>query len=549
MADDFEDDEDRKIKVKGMCDEFDRKEIEKLVEEYPSVFSDVPGRTGVCKLGIKTLDARPIASHPYRVPDRLKENVRMEIEKLVDLGILVQSFGPWASPIVPVPKPDGSIRICADYRRLNSVTQSDPYYMVTLEEILERVGSSAAISKLDLSKGFHQIEVEAEDVDKTAIITPFGKYAYTRMPFGLKNAPAVFQRTMEQVLRSCYSWAAPYIDDVLVFSENVGDHAIHIRKVLDELKKHGLTVKFSKCAFGQKKVEYLGHMIGGGVLAVPSHRATAMAEYRLPITKKQLRSFLGAASYYRKFVEGLARFTSALSPATSLSSPTKVDWTKERLEAFDSIRVSLVDACVLTIPTLKDIFSLHTDASGQGIGATLNVQREGRELPVAFYSRQLQGAERRYSATELECLAIYKSILYFSHFLIGCHFTVITDHQALVSLLSSNVLNRRLRGWVIHLMDYDFKILYRPGSKHQDADALSRQAWNVATPTEEDAGVSHPRTVGVLMGGDVGLAPHIEVREEVKEEAGVEKEDASRMQEAHYRGEQRTVEEDKEHCH
>ena len=175
MADDCEDDEDRKIKVEGMCDEFDRKEIEKLVEEYPSVFSDVPGRTGVCKLGIKTLDASPIASHPYRVPDRLKENVRLEIEKLVDLGILVPSFGPWASPIVPVPKPDGSIRICADYRKLNSVTQSDPYYMVTLEEILERVGSSAAISKLDLSKGFHQIEVEAEDVDKTAIITPFGK--------------------------------------------------------------------------------------------------------------------------------------------------------------------------------------------------------------------------------------------------------------------------------------------------------------------------------------------------------------------------------------
>ena len=267
-------------------------------------FSDVPGRTGVCKLGIKTLDASPIASHPYRVPDRLKENVRLEIEKLVDLGILVPSFGPWASPIVPVPKPDGSIRICADYRKLNSVTQSDPYYMVTLEEILERVGSSAATSKLDLSKGFHQIEVEAEDVDKTAIITPFGKYAYTRMPFGLKNAPAVFQRTMEQVLRSCYSWAAPYIDDVLVFSESVGDHAVHIRKVLDELKKHGLTVKFSKCAFGQRKVEYLGHLIGGGVLAVPSHRATAMAEYRLPITKKQLRSFLGAASYYRKFFGG-----------------------------------------------------------------------------------------------------------------------------------------------------------------------------------------------------------------------------------------------------
>ena len=518
LADDFEEDEDRKIKVEGICVEWDRNEIEKLVDEYPKVFSDEPGRTGVCKMKIQTEEANPIASHPYRVPDRLKEGVRMELEKLVDLGILVPSFGPWASPIVPVPKPDGSIRICADYRKLNSVTQSDPYYMVTLEEILERVGACAVISKLDLSKGFHQIEVDTEDIDKTAIITPFGKYAYTRMPFGLKNAPAVFQRTMEHVLRSCYSWAAPYMDDVIVFSENVGDHAIQMRKVLSELEKQGLTVKLSKCAFGQKKVEYLGHLIGGGVLAVPSHRATAMANYILPRTKKQLRSFLGAASYYRKFVGGFARFSSALSPATSLTAPATVDWTKGRLEAFNSIRVSLVDCCVLTIPTLQDNFSLHTDASGQGIGATLNVSREGKELPVAYFSRQLQGAQHRYSATELECLALYKSILHFSHFLVGCKFQVKTDHQALVSLLTSNRLNKRLRGWIINLMDYDFNIVYRPGAMHQDADALSRQDWVSDSDAGADSSDYHPRSGGVLLGGDVGTAPHIE------EEAGSRKE-------------------------
>ena len=193
---------------------------------------------------------------------------------------------------------------------------------------------------------------------------------------------------MEHVLRSCYSWAAPYIDDVLVFSADVGEHAVHIRKVLDELGRHGLTVKFNKCAFGQKKVEYLGHLIGGGVLAVPSHRATAMAEYLRPKSKKQLRSFLGAASYYRKFVRGFAKMTSALSPATSLSSPGVVDWTEERLEAFHSIKVSLVDACVLTLPTLQDTFTLHSDASGQGIGATLNVCREGKEHILVISCRE-----------------------------------------------------------------------------------------------------------------------------------------------------------------
>ena len=528
LAEDFEEDADRKIKVEGNCDEWDRNVIEELVKEYPAVFSDEPGRTGVCKMKIQTEEAKPVASQPYRVPDRFKEGVRVEIEKLVDLGILVPSFGTWASPIVPVPKPDGSIRICADYRKLNSVTQSDPYYMVTLEEILERVGACAIISKLDLSKGFHQIEVDQEDIDKTAIITPFGKFAYTRMPFGLKNAPAVFQRTMEHVLRSCYKWAAPYMDDVLVFSESVGEHAVEMRKVLSELEKQGLTVKLSKCAFGQKKVEYLGHLIGGGVLAVPSHRATAMANFIRPRTKKQLRSFLGAASYYRKFVAGFARFSSALSPATSLTAPTTVDWTEGRLEAFEGIRVSLINCCVLTIPTLSDNFSLHTDASGQGIGATLNVCREGKELPVAYFSRQLQGAQHRYSATELECLALYKSILHFSHFLVGCKFNVTTDHQALVSLLTSNRLNRRIRGWVINLMDYDFEITYRPGAQHQDADALSRQDWELDPDADVISSDPHPRSGGILLGGDVGIEPHSE-KEEETEETGSRKDDQKDM--------------------
>ena len=248
---------------------------------------------------------------------------------------MVPSTSPWASPIVPVPKDDGTVRVCVDFRRLNELTEGDPYYMVTLEEILERVGGSKVMSKLDLAKGFYQVEVDAQSREKTAFICPFGKYEFTRMPFGLKNAPALFQRCMEVVLHECYSFSAPYIDDVIAFSENAEEHVEHLRLVMAELKRYGMTVKEKKCMFGMKKVEYLGHVIGGGELAVPAHRAAAMAEYIQPKTKKQLRSFLGAASYYRKFMMGYAKKS---SPSTSKVAPSVVEWTEEMLETLKTLK-------------------------------------------------------------------------------------------------------------------------------------------------------------------------------------------------------------------
>ena len=245
VAEDWENDKDVGTKTGGVCVDFELYKLEQIQKEFPEVFSDLPGKTSVCLLVIRTMGEQPISSPPYRIPDRLKDGVREEVLKLVELGIVVPSQSPWASPVVPVPKQDGSVRVCIDYRRLNEVTIGDPYYMCTLEEILERVGSSRAISKLDLAKGFYQIEVDPASVDKTAFITPFGKYAFQRMPFGLKNAPAIFQRCMEVVLGDCYIFAAPYIDDIIVFSENGMEHAHHLRRVFAALQQHGLTVSVS----------------------------------------------------------------------------------------------------------------------------------------------------------------------------------------------------------------------------------------------------------------------------------------------------------------
>ena len=513
VAEDWAEEEGVGTQLYGRFEGFDEeKVVQGLKEEYPEVFSDLPGKTTVCKLKIDTGEAAPRGSHPYRVPNKLKEGVREEIEKLVELGIVVASTSPWASPVVPVPKKDGTVRVCIDYRKLNEVTVADPYYMSTMEEILERVGESRVMSKLDLAKGFYQVEVESQSQEKTAFISPFGKYEFTRMPFGLKNAPAIFQRLMEVVLRDCYECSAPYIDDIIVFSKNGEEHIQHLRCVLEALRKFGLTIKEGKCQFGRVKVEYLGHVIGGGVLAVPAHRAAAMKDYIRPVTKKQLRSFLGAAGYYRQFVEGYARMSSVLTPLTAKSAPSVVCWTVEGLEAFTRIKVSLVDVCCLTIPTQEDEFTLHCDASGSGIGATLNVERGGKKMPVAFYSKQLQGAQHHYSATELEGLAVFKAIHYFAHYLFGCRFVVLTDHKALVSFLHSRVLNRRLHGWILQLLQFDFEIKYRPGLENCDADALSRQAWDsrsgdpwqMEQPIEEKDDAGLRPALSFVVGGDVG---------------------------------------------
>ena len=517
VAEDWSEDEVVSTKLYGSCPDFDAEEVVRgLRAEFPEVFSDLPGRADACSLRIDTGPAAPRGSHPYRIPNRLKEGVKEELDKLVELGIVVPSTSPWASPVVPVPKKDGTVRVCVDYRKLNEVTIADPYYMTTLEEILEKVGESRVMTKLDLAKGFYQVEVEPNSQEKTAFISPFGKFQFTRMPFGLKNAPAIFQRLMEVVLNDCYGFSAPYIDDILVFSSSGAEHVQHLRLVLEKLRKYGMTIKRSKCEFGKVKVEYLGHVIGGGELAVPAHRAAAMADYIRPVSKKQLRSFLGAAGYYRQFVEGFARLSSVLSPLTSKSAPSVVGWTAEGVEAFDLIKVSLVDVCCLTIPTQQDDFTLHTDASGAGIGATLNVMREGRERPVAYYSKQLQGAQHFYSATELEGLAIFKSVHFFSHYLFGCRFRVVTDHKALVSPLHSRILNRRLHGWMLQLLQFDFVIIYRPGSENSDADALSRQAWDtkegepwLSVDQSDQTESKVLRTAPELVGGDVGRT-HIE---------------------------------------
>ncbi len=398
-----------------------------------------------------------------------------------------ESDSPWGAPIVPIHKPDGSIRLCMDYRYLNSVTPQIQYQIPLLDDLLSKVGTSSYLSKLDLEKGYYQIPLDNASKDYTAFVTPWGAFRFNVLPFGLCNAPAIFQSAMVSVLRHCADCSVVYIDDILVFSHSLANHLDDVRRVLTALRQAELKVKRSKCQWGLKHVEYLGHKIGNGQLAVPDHRITAMANYIMPKSKKDMRAFLGSLGYYRRFIPDFAKHSSILSPSTSSKAPGKIVWTPAMEEAFVTLKVSLCTKCVLHVPLPNDVFNVHTDASCRGIGGVLKVCRKGEELPVAFFSQQLRGAERRYSATELEALAVVRTVDHFLPYLYGRHFELITDHQALTSLMSSKTLNRRLQGMAMKLMEHSIDIIYRPGSCNDNADGLSRQAWSEDVGFANDA--------------------------------------------------------------
>ena len=456
------------------CEGLIAEELEGVMEEFRDVFSDVPGNTARVRMVIDTGDSPPIRQSPYSVPMGIRDAVREELDNLLECGIIERSNSCWASPLVPVKKPRGGIRLCVDFRRLNDITVKEPYYIPGLEELLERVGSGRVLSKVDLAKGFHQVEVVERDREKTCFICPFGKYQYRRMPFGLCNAPSIFQRLMDEVLVGCEEFAKVYIDDILIVSGSWEVHVRHLRTVFGVLSEAGLTCRKSKCVFGKRRLEFLGHVVGDGVMSVPKARVKALEEHPVPRSRKQLRAFLGLIGYYRRFVRDFHEWSSLLTPHTAKTSPGEVQWTSSMLEAFSKLCISLCNHVCLCVPCKEDEFCLECDASASGVGAVLSVKRDGEWKPVAFYSKQLKDAQKRYSAQELEGLALYQSVIHFAFYLYGRRFVVRTDHKSLVWLMLGKQRNRRVYGWALKLSEFQFKVEYRTGCSNVVADDLSR---------------------------------------------------------------------------
>ena len=304
-----------------------QKQLQEVLDSHSSILTKEPGLTGLVTFDIDTGEADPIHQRPYSTPVALKAKVDEELSWLLEKGYIVPSSSPWASPMVTVRKADGSARLCVDFRKINSLTRPMPFFMPRVEEVIEGIGKARFISKLDLSKGFYQVPLTDSAMQKTAFTCHKGTFHFTRMPFGVKNAPACFQTLMQRALADVTEFSTAYMDDVVIFSPTWEDHVVHVHRVLESIEKAGLTVNPKKCCWGGRAVEFLGHFVGRGSMSVPAHRCTALANYTKPKTKKGLRAFLGSVGFYRRYLAQLANWTSILTPKTSRQASPIVEWT------------------------------------------------------------------------------------------------------------------------------------------------------------------------------------------------------------------------------
>ena len=452
-------------------------EVKQLLAEYEEVFRDEPGRTTMAEHDVITGDTQPVRLPTYRLPHAYREPVKQEMEEMLDSGIIVPSQSPWSAPIVPVTKKDGSLRLCVDFRRLNSVSKADAYPIPRVDELIDRLDKAKYLSVIDLTRGYWQIPLVKTAQEKTAFSTPFGLFQFTVMPFGLRGAPATFQRLMDQLIRGQEEFAAAYIDNIIVHSKLWTDHPGHVREVLQRIKEAGLTVKARKCQFGTDSCVYLGHKVGNGTVRPEDAKIASIKALTQPEMKKDVRTFLGITGYYRRFIPNYASVAAPLTDLTRKAAPNKVVWDEKCGHAFNELKDCLCQQPVLRSPDFEKDVILQTDASDRGVGAVLSQKDDqGNDFPIAYYSRKFLPREERYSTVEKECLAIKLGVQAFRVYLLGRNFIVQTDHQALVWLDRLKDNNARLTRWSLALQPYSFQIIHRPGKANGNADMLSRAA-------------------------------------------------------------------------
>ena len=472
--------EDKKVDWRQVLDleglsEVQKEEVTRVLDSYAHLWDHQ--RLGVLHGTRHRIETKgsPVFQHPYRAGPSARQIEKEEVDRMLKLGVIEPSTAEWASPVVLIPKPDGSTRFCVDYRRLNALTARDVYPLPRMDECLDSLGEAEFFSTLDANTGFWQIEVSPEDRDKTTFSCHVGMYRFLRMPFGLLNAPATFQRAMDIIL-SEVRWESVivYLDDIIIFSRTFEEHIRHLGIVLSKLSAAGATLKFSKCHFFRQTVDYLGHRILPHKLQVLAKNVDSLAKAEPPTSKTQIRSFLGLCGVYRRFVPNYASIARPLTALTKKGAPETFVLSEEELRAFEKLKISLLSPPTLSLPRAGRPYAIETDASEAQIGCVLQQEDEkGIWHPLGYWSRQLNSAERNYSATEKEALAIVWAVTHLRPYVERTHFTVRTDHSSLQWLLNISGDNSRLVRWRLRLSEFSFDIQYKPGCTNQVADALS----------------------------------------------------------------------------
>lgn len=444
-----------------------------VIGQFPSSEILGLGRKHLEQHTIDTKDAEPIKSRCYPVSPVIQGLINSEIDRMIDLGVIEPCESPWASPVTLVRKPNKN-RLCLDFRKVNDVTEKLAYPIPNMESLMSRLSKTKYISSVDLKDAFWQIPLDSSSREKTAFVVP-GRplYQFTVMPFGLCNAPQRMSKLMDKVIpQELKDRVFVYLDDLLIVTEDFESHLYCLERVARALKQAGLTINVKKSKFVFKELKYLGFVVANGSIKTDPEKVSAVLNFPIPQTKRQARGFLGLAGWYRRFIKD---FSTIASPLSDTLKGKVFTMSEDATKSFKNLQLALTEAPILVNPNFNKPFHVQCDASNVGIGGVLfQMDDNNHEHPIYFFSAKLNSAQKNYSVTERECLAVVKTIEKFRPYVEGYHFHIITDHSSLKWLMSTKDLSGKLARWSLKLQNYNFTIEHRRGKWNTVPDTLSR---------------------------------------------------------------------------
>lgn len=453
-------------------------QLEKLnsfLEEEMLLFTGIKGPTTKVEHRIRVKEGvEPVKQRYYPRNPAMQQVIDEEVDRMLLEDIIEPSCSAWSSPVVLVKKTSGKYRFCIDFRKVNQLTEADAYPLPFIQHILDKLRGAKYISTLDLKQGYWQIPLSKESRPLTSFTVPGrGLFQFKVMPFGLHSAGATFQRLLDSIIGpELEPRVFCYLDDIIIVSQTFNQHLGDLQEVFARLRANGLQLQPEKCMFCRSELKYLGHVINRRGIQTDPEKVEAVMNIPSPGNPRAVRSFLGMASWYRRFIPGFAQIAAPLNE--TLKKEVKFAWGERQETAFAALKNALTSAPILACPDFKVPFVIQTDASITGLGAVLTQVQEGEEKVIAYVSRTLNAAEKNYSVVELECLAVVWAINKLKGYLEGYQFTVVSDHRSLRWLRSLEKPSGRLARWMLELQHYNFEVLYRKGALNQVADALSR---------------------------------------------------------------------------